>query len=148
MAYQAHRKKIFRETFELVDENGAIMHSFPVSLDPDSVVKNLSAKHVDLIRALKDVQSADPETDPGAALAVLGKSTIEMMEAVFGKQDAATILAFYNNRYMEMCQEVLPFITNFVIPEVRKIAKENKQQVLARYGRKKRIFGKRYRWDS
>lgn len=142
MAYQAHRKKIFRETFELVDENGVVVHSFDVSLDPDSMVKNLSAKYVDLTQALQDVKGAKPDTDPEAALETLGKAVTDLLEAVFGRQDTETILAFYDNRYMEMCREVLPFVTNFVIPEVRKIARENKQQILSRYNRKRKMFGK------
>lgn len=50
------------------------------------------------------------------------------------------ILDFYGNRYVEMCQEVVPFITQIVIPEVRKIAKQNKKAVLARYSRRNSIF--------
>ena len=142
MAYQAHRKKIFRETFELVDENGKVTHSFDVSLDPDNIVKNLSAKYMDLTRALQNVRAAKPDADPEVALEILGKAVTDLLEAVFGRQDAETILAFYDNRYMEMCREVLPFVTNFVIPEVRKIARENKQQILSRYNRKRKTTGK------
>ena len=142
MAYQAHRKKIFRETFELVDENGKVTHSFDVSLDSDDIVKNLSAKYMDLTRALQNVRAAKPDADPEAALEILGKAVTDLLESVFGRQDAETILAFYDNRYMEMCREVLPFVTNFVIPEVRKIARKNKQQILSRYNRKRKMFGK------
>lgn len=49
-------------------------------------------------------------------------AVIDLFEAVFGREDAECILDFYGNRYVEMCQEVVPFITQIAIPEVRKIA--------------------------
>ncbi len=55
-----------------------------------------------------------------------------------GREDAKTILEFYDTRYIEMCQEVIPFITDIVIPQVRKIAQSNKKQVLKSYNRKQR----------
>lgn len=69
-----------------------------------------------------------------------------MLEAVFGTEDAKVILEFYNNRYIELCNEVVPFIMDVVIPEVRKIAKQNKKATLSQYNRKQRRalqFGKK-----
>lgn len=136
MAYQAKRKKAYEEDFQLVDEHGKIVHTLKVSLDADSIVRKLSEKHTALVRALQDVQKEvqDPET----GLEVLGNAVIDLFEAVFGAEDTKTILEFYNNKYVEMSQEVVPFITTVVIPEVRKIAQANKKYVLSQYNRKQR----------
>lgn len=139
MAYQAKRRKLYEEDFQLVDEQGNVVHTLKVSLDADSMVGKLSKKHVALTRALKDVQNVKEDN----ALEVLGNTVVDILESVFGKEDAKTILEFYNNRYVEMCQEVMPFITGVVIPEVRKIAQANKNQVLAQYNRKQRRAFKR-----
>lgn len=141
MSYQAKRKKLYEEEFQLIDENGNVVHTINVSLDADNMVKKLSEKHLALTKALKDVQHME---ESGKGLEILGSTIVDIIEAVFGKEDAKVVLEFYDNRYVEMCQEVVPFITTIVIPAVRKIAKENKLQVLSQYNKKpKRLFGRR-----
>ena len=142
MAYQAKRRKIYEEDFQLLDENGNVVHSLRVSLDADSMVAKLSEKHVALVNALKNIQNAKNATSENA-LTILGNTVIDILEAVFGQEDAKTILDFYENKYVEMCQEVIPFVTGVVIPEVRKIAQANKKQVLSQYNRKQRRALKR-----
>lgn len=142
MAYQAKRRKIYEEDFQLVNANGEIVHTLKVSLDADSMAAKLSEKHVALVNALNNMQNAKNATNENK-LTVLGNTVIDILEAVFGKDNARTILDFYENKYVEMCQEVMPFITQVVIPEVRKIAQANKNQVLSQYNRKQRRMLKR-----
>ena len=141
MAYQAKRRKLYEEDFELVDEQGNVVHTLKVALDADSVVKKLSEKHVALTRALADLQEVKTDN----ALEVLGNAVVDILEAVFGTEGAETILEFYENKYIEMCREVMPFVTNVVIPEVRKISQSNKKTVLSQYNRKQRRALKRGR---
>lgn len=148
MAYQAKRKKSYEEEFQLTEEDGTVVHTLRVSLDADSMVQKLSEKHLALVHALQDVQkinatSSQEELTKG--LDILGTAVVDMLEAVFGKEDAQIIVEFYQNRYVEMCREVVPFITDVVIPELRKISKDNKKAVLHQYNRKQRRrlqFGK------
>lgn len=143
MAYQAKRSRIYTAELELVDENGAIAHTLRIELDPDSVVGNLSEKHLALIRAMQDINGAGDKTAK-EKLDVVGRSVTDLFEAVFGKEGADTIIAFYGGRYIEMCKEILPFITQEVVPQVRKIAQENKKQVMQSYNRKtRRLFGRK-----
>ena len=141
MAYQAKRKKVYEEEFLLTEEDGTVIHTLHVSLDADSMVKKLSEKQLDLIHALKDVQEAKADEE---GIEKLGNAVIDVIEAVFGKEDAKTILEFYDHRYIELCQEVVPFITGEVIPKVRKIAAQNKKNTLSQYNRKqRRAFGRK-----
>lgn len=143
MAYQAKRKKIYEEEFQLAEEDGTVVHTLHVSLDADSMVKKLSEKQIELIHALNSVKEAKADAE---GMEILGNTVIAMMEAVFGVDDAKVILDFYNNRYIELCNEVVPFITDVVIPEVRKIASQNKKATLSQYNRKQRRilqFGKK-----
>lgn len=141
MAYQAKRRKQYEEEFQLIEENGTVVHTLKVSLDADSVVRKLSEKHVALVQALQNVQKAKIEPEKG--LEALGNAVVDLFDAVFGEEDTKTILEFYDNRYVEMCQEVAPFITGVVIPQIRKIADANKKQVLSQYNRKQRRTLKR-----
>ena len=143
MAYQAKRKTVYTEEFELTEEDGTVFHTLHVSLDPDSVVARLSEKHVALVKALQNVQGvrqASSEEEKARGLEVLGCAVVDILEAVFGKEDTKVITDFYNNRYIEMCQEVVPFITGVVIPQVRKMARQNRKLVMAQYHRQKSPF--------
>ena len=68
----------------------------------------------------------------------LGRTVVDMLEAVFGAEDAKVIVDFYEGRYLEMCKEVLPFITQCVIPRCNEIKKENQKSILQSYNRKQR----------
>ena len=99
MAYQAKRRKIYEEDFQLLDEQGKVVHTLKVSLDADSMVTKLSEKHIALVNALKNIQNVKNTTSDNA-LTVLGNTVIDILEAVFGKEDAKTILDFYENKYV------------------------------------------------
>lgn len=142
MAYQAKRKKLYTEDFELTEEDGRVVHTLHVSLDPDSMAVRLSEKHAALVRALQDINQAKENSD--GALEKIGNAVTDILEAVFGQQDAKTVIDFYQGRYIEMCREVIPFVTDVVVPQVRNLARENKQSIIAGYNRKqRRLFGKK-----
>lgn len=140
MAYKAKRQDRVIEDLELCNADGTVVKTIYVELDADNMVRKLSEKHVALINALKNVQEIKDARTEVEKARVLGAAVVDLFEAVFGREDAECILDFYGNRYVEMCQEVVPFITQIVIPEVRKIAKQNKKAVLAGYSRRNSIF--------
>lgn len=143
MAYQAKRKSVYTEEFELAEESGKVVHTLHVTLDPDSVVVKLSEKYTDLVEALQNVRTvkqAVNEEEKARGLEVLGGAVLDLIEAVFGKDDSKIIADFYDNRYMEMCREVVPFITGVVIPKVRKMAQQNRRQIMAGYRHRQKTF--------
>lgn len=140
MAYKAKRQDRVIEDLELCNADGTVVKIIHVELDADNMVRKLSEKHLALINALKNVQEIKDARTEVEKARVLGAAVVDLFEAVFGREDAECILDFYGNRYVEMCQEVVPFITQIVIPEVRKIAKQNKKAVLAGYSRRNSIF--------
>lgn len=143
MAYQAKRKKLYTEVFELTEEDGRVVHTFHVSLDPDSMAVKLSEKHAALVRALQDINKMSEGENEGA-LEIIGGAVTDILEAVFGQEDAQTIIDFYQGRYIEMSSEVIPFVIGIVVPQVRKLAQDNKQAIISGYSRKqRRLFGKK-----
>lgn len=142
MAYQAKRKKLYTEDFELAEEDGRVIHTLHVSLDPDSMAVKLSEKHAALVRALSDINQMKEENT--GALEKIGNAVTDILEAVFGQEDAEIVIDFYQGRYIEMCKEVIPFVTDVVVPQVRNLARENKKSIIAGYNRKqRRVFGKK-----
>lgn len=142
MAYQAKRHKKFQEDFELVNESGEVVHLLHVSLDADDMVVKISRKYAALTKALAETtemkrKDENPE-EIQKSVEILGTAVVDLLEAVFGTEDAEKIIQFYEGRYIEMSQEVIPFITQCVIPKLTEMKKDNKRAVLSGYNRKTR----------
>lgn len=142
MAYQAKRHKKFQEDFELVNESGEVVHLLHVSLDADDMVVKISRKYAALTKALAETtemkrKDENPE-EIQKSVEILGTAVVDLLEAVFGTEDAEKIIQFYEGRYIEMSQEVIPFITQCVIPKLIEMKKDNKRAVLSGYNRKTR----------
>lgn len=147
MAYQAKRKAAYTQDFELVDEKGNVVHRLLVALDPGSCIEKLNQKYIALVRTKNELsklegaiqnENLNGNEELGKAYETLGKASVDLIEAVFGSDDTKTILDFYNGRYTDMISEVAPFITNVVIPDLRRITQENKKEILNKYNRKQR----------
>lgn len=141
MAYQAKKHKRFREDLELIDSEGNVVHTIHVELDADDMVVKINRKYTALTRALADLDEIKRESEnneyPQKALEKLGNAEIDLFESVFGEADTRTIIDFYEERYMEMAKEIIPFITHVVIPRIAEIKKENKKALLGQYNRPK-----------
>ena len=142
MAYQASKHKRFQEDFELVNEDGEVEHTLHVLIDADSMIVNINRKYCALTRAMCETSEmkrrAENADEIAGCIDVLGRAVVDLLEAVFGTEDAKTIVEFYENRYVEMSQEVLPFISQVVIPRMIEIRNENKKSTLDKYNRKQR----------
>lgn len=142
MAYQAKRTSAYTQDFELVDESGRVVHSLKVALDPGSMVEKLSNQYVELLRSREKVcemQKLGADfSELKDAYETLGNAVIAMIRSVFGDEDANTILEFYRGRYNDIIQEVMPFISNVVIPDIRRITQQNRKDILQKYNRKQK----------
>lgn len=147
MAYQAKRSQKYIEEFELVNENGEISYHMEVKLDASELIKNIHGKYLNLVKALEKVQKYNTETstheEAADAIETLGQVMADMLQVVFGKENAKTIISFYEGRYVEMAQEVFPFFTEVVLPRCDEIIKAQREQIKSKYNRKRRrLFGR------
>ena len=142
MAYQAKKNKQFIEDFELIDENGDLFRTLQVRLDADDMVAKISRKYTDLCQALKETNEIKRKSQSNEEIEdcveKLGNAVVQLFEAVFGIKDTKTIVEFYDNRYIEMCNEVVPFITKVVIPRLYDIRKQNQKNRLKPYNIRRR----------
>lgn len=137
MAYQAKKQKRFVEDFQLVDENGNILKTLHVQLSADDMLAKINRKYTTLCQTLAETneikRKAQSNENIGDCLEKLGNAVVNLFEAVFGEEDTKTIVEFYESRYAEMCQEVVPFISNIVIPRIAEIKKQNQKKLLKPY---------------
>lgn len=143
MAYQAKRSKKYVEDFELVDAEGNIKHKLHISLDADDMTVKINRKYVALTRALSETTEAKRKVETAEDLQgvfeTLGNAMVDLLQAVFGEENAKILLDFYEDSYIEMSREVLPFISNVVIPRMIEIRKDNQKALLGKYNRKQKI---------
>ena len=143
MAYQEKRKKKYVEDFELVDAEGNIKHTLHISLDADDMTVKINRKYVALTRALSETTEAKRKVETAEDLQgvfeTLGNAMVDLLQAVFGEENAKILLDFYEDSYIEMSREVLPFISNVVIPRMIEIRKDNQKALLGKYNRKQKI---------
>lgn len=142
MAYQIKRRNHYVEQLELVDEAGKVVHTLNIDLDPGAVVEDLSRKYLDLTKTKEEVDQLKLENPEELVEAYerLGNAAIAMISAVAGKENTEVILNFYSGRYNDLILEVVPFIRDVVVPEVRRMAQEQRKEVLKKYNRKTRRF--------
>ena len=143
MAYQAKRSKKYVEDFELVDEEGNVKHTLHISLDADDMAVKINRKYAALTRALSETTEAKRKAETAEELQgvfeVLGNAMVDLLQAVFGEENAKILLEFYEDSYIEMSREVLPFISSVVIPRMIEIKKDNHKALLNKYNRKQKI---------
>ena len=139
MAYQVKRSKKVKEELELVDEDGKVVKKIIVDLDANTIVKQLSKEYINLTNASIALEKAKKsKEDLSECVEALGNAVISLFTTVFGEKNAIEIINFYENNYTEMCTEVLPFVTEVIIPKVRESAKEVKSEIASKYNRKAR----------
>lgn len=144
MAYQTKRSKKYVEDFELIDAEGNIKHTLHISLDADDMTVKINRKYVALTRALSETTEAKRKVETAEDLQgvfeTLGNAMVDLLQAVFGEENAKILLDFYEDSYIEMSREVLPFISNVVIPRMIEIRKDNQKALLGKYNRKQKKF--------
>lgn len=138
MAYQAGRSKKTIETLELVNEDGSVAEIIEVRLDADGMAEKVSEQYIELIKIQKKYAGVTPQAATPEVLKELGEAVISLYNAVFGEADTCRILDFYEDRTIEMCKEINPFIIDVVLPAVRAIGQQNRKNALKVYNRKQR----------
>lgn len=143
MTYIVQKKKQLVEELELRDESGEKVTTIYVRLDRDGLAEKLSARQVDLIQAQKNLLQLQQDCrkkstlDYEKALEETGQAVIALFKAVFGQHDSDVIREFYKDNTMQMCSEVMPFITEVILPQVRKLGQAKRKSIKNSYKQKK-----------
>ncbi len=135
MAYKIKRKRIIKEELQLCDENGNKVDSIFIDFDVDSKYKAFNAARNEVIKielAFKEAKTQELEE-----LQVnYGDALIKMFEVLFGKENTEKIIAFYEERYVEMAEEILPFIHEVFLPELKKKNNANLEDLKKKYAKR------------
>lgn len=125
------RTKKLEDTIELVNESGG-SKTLRVSLDLDTVARGFLQKYNTFAathRKIHELQKQRKKAEFDQVAALYGTVVIDLLELTFGKENASKILEFYENSYFEMVQQIMPYITGRVLPEIREALKQQKKRL-------------------
>ena len=116
--YQLKKNVPFEDDIELLDESGKVVHTIHVSLCLDKLL----GRYNETINALKAAEIAiDPKNEQ--SLEAYGQIVMQLLRLIFGA-DADVILAHYEGRYLEMLDNIMPYIFHTIGPELRKLSRQ------------------------
>lgn len=119
--YQIKRKKLFTEQLKISNPDGKEL-IIDVELSLDTQLREFESKY-------RNIEIINSHINAGTATySQLGQGVIDLMEVVFGKLNTQKLISFYTGNYIEMIQDIMPFITDVVKPEFDKQKQESIKQ--------------------
>lgn len=116
--YQLKKNVPFEDDIELLDESGKVVHTIHVSICLDKLL----GRYNETVNAMKAAEIAiDPKDEQ--SLEAYGQIVMQLLRLIFGA-DADVILAHYEGRYLEMLDNIMPYIFHTVGPELRKLSRQ------------------------
>ena len=116
--YQLTKNVPFEDDIELLDESGKVVHTIHISLCLDKLL----GRYNETVNALKAAEVAiDPKDEQ--SLEAYGQIVMQLLRLIFGA-DADVILAHYEGRYLEMLDNIMPYIFHTIGPELRKLSRQ------------------------
>ena len=116
--YQLKKNVPFEYDIELLDESGKVVRTIHVSL----CMNKLLGRYNETVNALKAAEIAiDPKDEQ--SLEAYGQIVMQLLRLIFGA-DADVILAHYEGRYLEMLDNIMPYIFHTIGPELRKLSRQ------------------------
>ena len=116
--YQLKKDVPFEDDIELLDESGNVVRTIHVSL----CMNKLLGRYNETVNALKAAEVAiDPKDEQ--SLEAYGQIVMQLLRLIFGA-DADVILAHYEGRYLEMLDNIMPYIFHTIGPELRKLSRQ------------------------
>lgn len=127
MAYQIIRKNRIKEELQLCHANGDIALTIPVDINVDE----MGAKVIKAQETLAEAQNLVRE-NPNApeALEAFGRAICTLFAVLFGEDNTAKILEFYEGNYAEMLIDIFPFINDAVMPAIKEASASRKAQLM------------------
>lgn len=116
--YQLKKSAPFEDDIELLDESGKVVRTIHVSL----CMNKLLGRYNETVNALKAAEIAiDPKDEQ--SLEAYGQIVMQLLRLIFGA-DADVILTHYEGRYLDMLDNIMPYIFQTIGPELRKLSRQ------------------------
>lgn len=128
MAYKITRKSKIVESLELCNADGSVAHVIDVDVNIDDIAGKVN-KAWELLGMAQTEMEQDPKSEK--ALTAYGRAVLEVIRAIFGDENAETIVTFYDERWTELLLDLFPFINQVIMPRVKEASVLRKAQLEA-----------------
>lgn len=119
--YKVKRKQKFVEQFQVENPDGETL-----TLDVEIA---LDKQFNDFQKNFRSMEVANIEIQKGSFdYKKLGYAVIGLMNVIFGEKNTEKLIAFYGANYIELIQDVMPFIVNVIKPQFEKEMKQRRKE--------------------
>ena len=125
--YQVTRKNRIKEQLQLCHADGTVALTAEVDLNVDVIASRVS-KAYETLGMAQNALSEDPRNP--ATMEAYGNAVIAVFNVIFGEEQTAAIVEFYENNYTEMLLDLFPFINNEIMPKIAEASEARKAQLL------------------
>lgn len=125
MAYQIKKSDRITENLELLDSNNNVTLTIHIDIEIGRIAKEYRQLQIELAEA-QNMTSQGNEM----AFEVFGNAVIKLFRCIFGDENTQKILEYFENDYMEMAVQCMPFISDVVQPAIEKYSR-SKREIMA-----------------
>lgn len=125
MAYQIKKSDRITENLELLDSNNNVTLTIHIDIEIGRIAKEYRQLQIELAEA-QNMTSQGSET----AFEIFGNAVIKLFRCLFGDENTQKILEYFENDYMEMAVQCMPFISDVVQPAIEKYSR-SKREIMA-----------------
>ena len=127
MAYQIQKKRHINKKLDLLGNDGKVEKTLKVDIVVDDF-RNRYPVVMANVRKAQEMLDTSGENDAEAIVAsqIAVKAVFVL---VFGEVQTREFLKYYENRYAEAFLDVIPFITEEIMPEVNKAVNEENMRI-------------------
>ena len=125
--YQVTRKNRIKEQLQLCHADGTVALTAEVDLNVDVIASRVS-KAYETLGMAQNALAEDPRNP--APMEAYGNAVIAVFNVIFGEEQTAAIVEFYEGNYTEMLLDLFPFINNEIMPKIAEASEARKAQLL------------------
>lgn len=125
MAYQIKKTNRITEDVEFLGENGEVELTVELDIDVEKIAGDFRKAQIAVINAEK----AAKEKQTDEMLETYGKAIIEFIRLIFGDENTQKLIKYFDNRYIDLLFQTMPFIYDVVVPSIEKSVRQKKQLI-------------------
>lgn len=123
--YEIKRKGKIKETVKVSDNDGK-----ELILAVDINIDDILGRYNIVRNTMNDAQAAAKKHDEEAAHK-MGSAIVSLFDLLFGTEQTRQLVAFYDNRYTEMLADLMPFLSDAVLPKINEAMQSRAAQYKA-----------------
>ena len=130
--YIVKRSEKITETLRLQGKSGDDVKDIDIVIDVDVIASDFVKKRDEFIAAQRRITAIQKEGRKAGfenAYIEYGKTLLDFLGIVFGKENVLTIADFFDDNYIEMMTQLFPFINERIVPAVKRSIGYTKKQL-------------------